>query len=113
MQGVTTHVSAPKSNTNWTMALKKNPDTSGLDPSLLNILGIILQNAHAFVRFRTTNGQSSFDADITIPRYLKDGTISRLRLQALNTLEVAALDSSGAKRCHFRSSTFLHCTLLL
>ena len=50
MWGVTAHVSAPKSNTNWTTALKKNPDTCGLAPSLLKILVIFLQNACAFIR---------------------------------------------------------------
>ena len=40
MRGVTTQVSAPKSNTYWTTDLNKNTDTRGLTPSLLSILNI-------------------------------------------------------------------------
>ena len=32
MRGVNTHVSAPKSNTDWRRDLKKNPDSGGLPP---------------------------------------------------------------------------------
>ena len=77
MQGVTTHVSAPKSNTNWMMDLKKNTDTRSLALSLLSILNILCQTAQAFVRFRITASQSSSDADSTLPRYLKGRTILR------------------------------------
>ena len=75
MQGITTHVSAPKSNTNCILAWKKNPYTCGPSPSLIRILVILLQTAHALFRFRITAGQSSSAADITLPVYLKDGTI--------------------------------------
>ena len=40
MWGVTTHVYAPKSNTDRTTDLKKDPDTRSLAPSLLRILYI-------------------------------------------------------------------------
>ena len=66
MRRVNTHVSAPKSNTKWTTALKKKTDTHGLTPSLLRILDIILQNSCAFFRFRITAGQSSSAADNNI-----------------------------------------------
>ena len=42
MRGVTSHVSAPKSNTDCTINLKKNPYTCGNAPSLLWILIILL-----------------------------------------------------------------------
>ena len=51
MQDVTTHVSAPKISTGWTMALKKNMDTRGLAPSLLRIPNILRHAVHDFVRF--------------------------------------------------------------
>ena len=54
VQGVTTHISTSKSNTDWTTDLKKNLDTRGLAPSLIRILFIILQTARAFIRFRIT-----------------------------------------------------------
>ena len=79
MQGLTTHVSAPKSNTGWKTDLKKNADTRGLAPSLLRIFFVFLQTACAFVRFRITAGQSSSAANKTLPSYLKDRTISRVR----------------------------------
>ena len=79
MRGVTTHVYASKSNTDWTTSLKKKSDNRGLAPSLLRILDILRQTARAFVRFRITAGQSSSAADSNLPRYLKDGTISRVR----------------------------------
>ena len=49
MQGVTTQVSALKSNTDCTTALNKNPDTRGLAPSLIGILNILLQTARAIL----------------------------------------------------------------
>ena len=79
MQGVTTHVSSLKINTNWTTYLKKNPDTRSLAPSLLSILDIFCQTNRAFVKFHITARQSSSASDSTLPRYLKDGNISRVR----------------------------------
>ena len=80
MQGVTNHVSAPKSNTDWKTDLKKNTDTRDLSPSLIRILVIIFQIACAFIRFRFTTCQSSSAAaDITLPGYLKYNTILRVR----------------------------------
>ena len=73
MRGLTIHGYAPKSNTNWTTYLKKNPDTRGLAPYIL------CQTVRAFARFRITTGQSSSAANSTLPRYLKDRTISRGR----------------------------------
>ena len=75
--GVTTHVSAPNSNTDWKTALKKNSEIRGLAPSLLKILDILCQTVRAFTSFWTPDGQSSSAANSTIPRYLKDKTISR------------------------------------
>ena len=77
IQEVTTHVSAPKSITNWMMDLKKNMDTRSLALSMLRILNILCQTAQDFVRFWITSGQSSSDADSTLPSYLKYGTILR------------------------------------
>ena len=79
MMGVTTHISAPKSNTDCATALNKKPCNHGLAPSLHRILVILLQTADAFVRFRITSGQSSSAAYSTPLRYLKDRTIFRLR----------------------------------
>ena len=79
MQGVTTQVSTPKSNTNCTTSLKKNTDIRGLAPFLLRILFVLLQTACAFVRFRVTAFQSPYAADSNFPRYFKDGNISRVR----------------------------------
>ena len=75
MQGVTTHVSAPKRNTNCKAALNKNTDTHGLTPSLLRILIIFLQTARDFFRLRITASQSSSAANNILPKYLKEGTI--------------------------------------
>ena len=54
MWGLTTHISAPKSITDYMMALKKSPDTRGLAPSLIRIPIILLHTSHAFVIFRIT-----------------------------------------------------------
>ena len=77
MWGLNKHVSAPKSNTDWTTALKKNMDTHVLAPSLLRILNNLCQTVYAFARIWTTAGQSSSTTDSTLLRYLKDGTILR------------------------------------
>ena len=77
MHGVTTHISAPKSNTNWATDLKKNLDTRSLAPSLLRILGIFSQTIRALARFCTTVGQLSSATYSTLPSYLKYGTIYR------------------------------------
>ena len=42
MQGVTTQVPAPKSSTAYITALKKNPETGGVTPSLLSTCNILL-----------------------------------------------------------------------
>ena len=60
--------------------------TYDLDPSLLRILDILLQTYHTFARFQITAGQSSSATNITLPRYLKDRTISSGHPWALNTL---------------------------
>ena len=78
MQGITTHVSALKRNTNWTTDLNKNTDTHSLVPSLLRILVVIRKIAHTFVRFWNTAGQSSSAADSILPMYLEDINISRV-----------------------------------
>ena len=66
--GVTTNVSARNININWAAALKKNPNTRGLSPSLLRILVILLQTSRTFVRFQITAGQSSSAANNTLPK---------------------------------------------
>ena len=78
MRGITTHSYAVKSNTDWTTALKKNLDTCCLDPSLIRILDILHQTAHDFVRVCIKSGQSSSDANITLPMYLKYRTIVQM-----------------------------------
>ena len=65
MRGVITHVSVTKSSTDLKAALKKNPDTRSLYPSLLRILVILLHNARTFSVFRTTSGPSPSTANIT------------------------------------------------
>ena len=77
MWGVTTQDSASKSNTNWMMDLKKNPETRGLAPSLLSIFDILYNTVRAFTRLRTTVDQSSSATNSTLPSYLKDVTILR------------------------------------
>ena len=104
MWGLATQVSAQNNNTDLTMALKKNLDTRGLAPSLIRILAILLQTTRAFTRYRITAGQSSSATDKTLPRYLKDRTISRVRPYVLNALEVATLSSSAAKLRQFLSA---------
>ena len=79
MQGVNTHVSTPKSSTEWMTDLKKNTDNRSLTSSLLRILVILLHTARVFVIFRTTYIQSSSTADIILPSYMKEVTISRGR----------------------------------
>ena len=71
MQGVTTHVSAPKSSTDWITALKKNPYTCGTSTYLLIILVNLRHTVCAFSRFLTTAEQSLSASEITWPKYLK------------------------------------------
>ena len=109
--GVTTHVSAPKSSTNWTTALKKNPDTRGAAPSLLRIFVNFCHTARAFVRFLNTVSQSSSLSEITRPKYFKEVTISRGGPYALKALDVTAFSSCTYRCCRFRSAPLLHCAV--
>ena len=77
MQGVTSHVYVPKSNTTCTMALKKKPDTRGSVPYLLSILIILFHTSLAREKFLSTFVKPLFAADITCPRYRKEVTISK------------------------------------
>ena len=79
IQGVNTNVSATKGSTALTTALQGNPDTSGSDPFLLNILFILFRTTIFLAKFRTTAKQSLSAAKITLPRYWKEVTISRGR----------------------------------
>ena len=65
MQGVTTHVSASKSSTACTTALKKNMETRGSSPYLLRILVILFHTALSLETFLTTSGQFLSAANIT------------------------------------------------
>ena len=111
-RGVTTHLSAPKNNTDWTTYLNKNPDTRGLFPSVLKIPYMLRQTVRAFSSFCTTVRHSPSTANRTLPRYFKDRTISRGRSYALNVLEVTSLASYAVNRRCLRSSPFLHCAML-
>ena len=61
------------------MALKKITDTRGLAPSLLRIPNILRHAVHDFVRLWTATIQSSTAVNITLPMYLKEGTVYRGR----------------------------------
>ena len=98
---------APKSITDWTTALKKNPDARGAAPSLMRIFVNLRHTACNFARFLTTAGQSPSAADITCPNYLKEATIYRGRPYALKELDVTALSSSAARRSLFRPPPLL------
>ena len=111
MQGVTTHVSAPKINTDWTKALKKTPDTNGAAPSLTRILVNLYHTSSIFASFLTTSVQYSYVAEMTSPKYLKEFTISRGRPYALKNLDVTAFSSSASGRCFFCFTPFLHCAV--
>ena len=111
MQGVTTHVSAPKKDTDKTTALKKNPYTRGVTPYLMIILFNLRLTACLSTRFLTKAGQSSSAAEITCPKYLKEVTISRGSPYTLKALDVTALSSSSARRRHFCLAPFLHCVV--
>ena len=111
MQGVTTQVYVPKSSTDWTTALDKNPNTRVAAPSLMRIRVILCHTTRALVRFPTTTGQSSSAAEIARPKYLKEVAISRGHPYTLKALEVTALSSSSARRFLFISFPFLHCTV--
>ena len=77
MRGVSTQFYEPKSNTACTTALKKNMETRGSSPYLLRILVILFHTALSLETFLTTSGQSLSAANITLPRYQKEITISR------------------------------------
>ena len=76
MRGVRTHVSHPKSNTAWTIASKKNPDTLGSAPYQPRILVIRNQLFRAFLKFPTTAVQFFSPDVMTRPRYLNEVTVS-------------------------------------
>ena len=77
MRGMTTKVSSPKSSTVWITALKNNPDTIGVAPSLLRMRNILIQTFFNRAKFLTTAGQSYYVTEITRPSYFKEVTISR------------------------------------
>ena len=77
MRGVTTQVSAPKSSTAWTTALKMNLDTCGAAPSLLRMRNILIQTFLARAKFFNTDGQLLSATKINRSRYLNEFTISR------------------------------------
>ena len=79
MWGVTTQVSAPNISTACTTSLKRNMDTRGSPPYLLRILAIIFHTTLALNKFLTTAGQFSSAANIALPRFWKEVTISRGR----------------------------------
>ena len=76
IRGVRTHVSALKSNTACTAALKNILETFGSVPSWLRILVIRTQLFLDFHRFPDTDGQLSSPSIITLPRYLNDVMVS-------------------------------------
>ena len=110
MRGVTTHVSAPKSSTYWTTALKKS-DTCDAVPSLLRILVSLRHADRALARFMTTAGHSLSVAEITRPKYLKDFAISRGIPYVMKALDVTALSSSFIRRRLLRSAPFSYCAV--
>ena len=112
MRGVTTRVYTKKISTDWSTALKKNPDTRAPPPpSLLRIIVNLYHTARTFARFLTTSGQSLSAAEITRPNYLKEVNISRGRPYALYGLNVTSLSSSADRRLRFSSTLFLHCAV--
>ena len=70
MQGVSNHVSDPKSSTVCTTAFKNIPETLGLSTSRTRILVLRYQLFQNFLRFPTTAGQSSSAAVKTRSIYL-------------------------------------------
>ena len=58
MWWVTTQDSASKSNTDWMMDLKKNPEIRGLTTFLLGIFDILHHTVRAFTTFWTTVSHS-------------------------------------------------------
>ena len=58
MRGLTTQVFSPKSNTDWTTALKKPWTPNALPPSLLRFFEILCHTYRAFFRFWITAVQS-------------------------------------------------------
>ena len=77
MRGVITHISAPKSRTDFTTTLKNIPVTLVLAASPPSILDIWSQIFQAFLRFPTNAVQLSPDAVNIQPKYLKGVTVSR------------------------------------
>ena len=75
--GVTTGVSLSKISTDCTMELKKKTDTLGAVTSILIIFVNLRHTARVLARLLTTAGQSLSSAEITIPKYLKEVTVSR------------------------------------
>ena len=74
--GVRTHVSAPKSNTTCTTALKNDLETFGSALYQLRILVIHIQLFLEFIRLPATSVQSSLPAVRNLPRYLNNVTVS-------------------------------------
>ena len=100
MRGATTHVSSLKNNTDCTTTLKKNLDTCGCAPSLLRIIIILLHTNRALVILRITAGQSLSATYTTLPRYFKDGIISRLRPQRLPSSRITTMSQTfQCKKC--------------
>ena len=74
--GIRTHVSEPKSNTACTTAVKKCSNTFGYASYRLKILDIRTQIFLDFCKLSDTSSQFSPPAFNTLPRYLKDITVS-------------------------------------
>ena len=111
MRWVITQFSAPKTSTDWTMYLKKNPDTCGVAPYLMIILVDLLHTACAFAWSLTNTHKLSSASDMNCPKYLKEVNISREIPYALKNLDLTTLSSFAARRRLFRATPFLHCAV--
>ena len=111
IRGSVTQVSYPKKITACTTALYKFPEVRASTPYWPKILDILVHLFWAFLKFETTNSQSSSEMVKTFPRYLNYNTATSGRSEAWKASAALVWASSSTRRWHICSSHLAHITL--
>ena len=106
MRGDITHVSNPYIITTCNTSSYNSPDFRASAPSFTSTSNNCGHFFRAFMRLRTTAGQSSSDSHRILPRHLKYSTVARGRPYLVGYASSTSLSSPFSSRIHYRSSPF-------